>query len=122
MEDRHLFGAGRTQILNEQGYFIFRQGRRAGSYDLVHVFLGLDLRVDAADAEPLHIGIKGHSQMRRRIRRAQMHGFAVLDQTQRDGCSNGGFANTTFAHDHDQPALIIRKLGNQFRELGMFEA
>ena len=80
MENGNLFGAGGAQILNEQRCLIFRQGRRAGRYDLVHVFLSFDLGVDAAYAESLHIGVEGHRQMRRRIGRTQMHGFAALDQ------------------------------------------
>ena len=46
---------------------------------------------------------------------AQVHGFAALDQAQRQCCGDGGLAHATLAHHHNQP---MPGLGQYVGQLG----
>ena len=103
VEHRHLLGAGRLQVLQQQGPALFVEVLAARGHDLVDVGGGLGLRVDAADLEAVQAAAQRLGHVGRWVGGGQVHAVATLHQADRQRGGDGGLAHAALAHDHDQP-------------------
>ena len=113
VENGDLFGAGRAQILAQQGLSLGVEVATAIRHDLLDIALRLRLRVDSVDPQTGNLSRERDREMGCGIGRAEVGGMTAFHQAEGDGGGDRGLADAALAHDHDQALSVCRQKVDQ---------
>ena len=119
LKDGDFLGAGRAQILFEQGAPLGVELRAFRPQHFLPVALGFGVGVDAADRQMLHGAMQRLGEMRGRVGGGEMNRQPAPRQFDGDRRRQRRLADAALAHQHDKPMAVggdvIHEIGEAWR-------